>query len=64
MQWLWTSRCVEKSNWHFWFAWHPVCVKQYDDGTVKLVWLQKVLRKGTPGARIAGYDWFFEYKEI
>ena len=63
MEWLSPSRCVEKSNWHFWFAWHPVVVKVYPDETEKRVWLKKVLRKGYPYQGIEGCDWIYKYKE-
>jgi hypothetical protein len=63
MEWLRPSRCVERSNWHFWFAWYPVTVKTYPDGAEKKVWLQKVLRKGTLRCGMEGCFWTYKYKE-
>lgn len=64
MKWLKPSKCVEKSNWHFWFAWYWVCVRTWPDGTEKIVWFEKVLRKGKRIQGWEGVEWQYTYKEI
>lgn len=36
----------DKSDWHVWFAWHPVWAENSKGDTV-IVWLEKVYRKIT-----------------
>jgi len=72
MKWI-TKNTIQykqnmKLNWHKWFAWFPVTVKQYADGSVKKVWLEYVMRKGftevTGGAYGWEKNWYYQYKEI
>jgi len=53
-----------KCDWHTWFAWLPVVVHTYEDGSKKMIWLSRVLRKETLhlGFECDYYTW--EYKEI
>jgi len=69
MKWI-TKNTIQykhntKLNWHKWFAWFPVTVKQYADGSAKKVWLEYVMRKGdmydTHGWII---KWDYVYREI
>ena len=62
MMWLKPSKCVEKSNWHFWFAWYPITVKFFPDETCEKIWLKIVLRKGTFNNTILAQYWTYQYK--
>ena len=35
------------TNWHDWFAWYPVQVKNYETMQWQWVWLETLKRKGT-----------------
>jgi hypothetical protein len=51
-------------NWHRYFAWHP-CGCFVNESTQKIIWLEYVLRKGTPEQSDVGYwNWAWEYKEF
>jgi hypothetical protein len=45
-----------RKNWHLWFAWRPV---RLDTG--RMVWLEKVKRKGTICDTWEGQEWNYEY---
>ena len=47
-----------REHWHLWFAWRIVRL-----GTGRLVWLEKVQRKGTWGDGYDGGQWDYEYAE-
>lgn len=44
MYWIKINRLQELRKWHEWFAWYPVPVFTYPDGSKKKVWLKKVKR--------------------
>jgi hypothetical protein len=47
----WTIK-EPKTEWHRWFAWHPVKVEH------QYVWLEKVYRKG----QRVPYGWDYDYR--
>lgn len=49
---------VDHTEWHHWFAWHPVRIGP------ELVWLERVDRKGTHHYDSMGGCWSFEYRTI
>jgi hypothetical protein len=51
------SRHDHLSNWHIWFAWHPVQV-----GPLTWAWLQKVERKGELCRAWGEAWWMFQYR--
>jgi hypothetical protein len=59
MQWRTIhGRAIDKaggplSNWHDWFAWHPVVINH------TWVWLETIRRRGYQ----FGYDWSWEHKK-
>jgi len=55
---------LRKAEWHRWFAWHPVAVKTYPDGSEKMIWWEPVLRRGELQLVLDGVEWVYEYKEI
>jgi hypothetical protein len=67
---IWVSNktlCYQEKMWacwHKWFAWYPVVVKEYDDGAVKRVWLQTVLRRRKRYGCYDGGYWHDDYKEM
>lgn len=69
MKWItlktYEYRKQSRSCWHFWFAWHPVFIQKYPDGAKIMIWLEKVLRKGTlhPGWWEPDY-WTYKYREL
>lgn len=52
-----------KSNWHTWFAWHPVCVAVTTSHHKVYAWWEDVLRIGTCHYEWDGSYWTFNYKE-
>lgn len=63
--WNHAYKLQARGCWHYWFAWHPVVVHDYPDGAKKMVWWEKVLRKGKyVQFGLCDYDWIYEYKEI
>ncbi len=36
---------LNKSEWHLWFAWRPVVVQEYPDGSIRKVWGKTVLKR-------------------
>ena len=67
MAWL-TTRTIEykiqqRACWHFWFAWHPVTVKNFSDGARKRIWWRYVLRKGEYQNYPGDNYWIYEYKD-
>lgn len=45
------------SDWHPWFAWHPVRLGSHD-----CRWLETVMRKGTIYGCPGDYYWVWKYK--
>jgi len=61
MQWTRESKeCVDKELWNDWFAWFPVCIEHYAGGGGKMVWLERVKRKGKYVSN--RYGWDYKYK--
>lgn len=68
MKWI-TNRTpkakkIKFEKWHKYFAWFPVAVDEYSDGTKKKVWLEDVMRRGEYHSYGGDVWWSFEYKEI
>lgn len=61
MRWsIKSKQCIDKSVWHKWFAWHPVCIRHHAGGGRDMVWWEQVNRKGK---YIGGKDgWDYKYK--
>lgn len=62
MKWkveTWNEKKARLSEWHTWFAWHPVSV---DEGVY--VWLKRIERLGR-FSRFSNldYDWHWTYRE-
>ena len=52
------ERVSRLSNWHWWFAWHPVRIGSHD-----CRWLEWVARKGEAGSSMLdGPYWTWEYQ--
>ncbi len=51
------ARHEGKKQWHWWFAWRPVYVKDVDCW----VWWQKVMRKGEYICSLGECFWRWEY---
>jgi hypothetical protein len=68
MKWIstrtWKYKKKSKECWHYWFAWHPVVIKEYPDGAVEKLWLKKVKRKGTYVPHWDNFSFDYEYREI
>ena len=68
MEWLttrtWEYKVEYKKRWHTWFAWHPIVIKRYPDGSLKKLWLTRVLRKGEVWYTDDAKGFAYEYKKI
>ena len=65
MKWICFNKSQELETWHFWFAWHPVCIGKYPDGSLKMIWLEPLQRCGT--FRYSYHDdgnWDWQYREL
>lgn len=51
----------DKTQWHVWFAWHPVTITNRD-GTFK-AWLEFVERRGEFVEDSLGGDWSYQYRD-
>ena len=52
-----------KHRWHFWYAWYPVRVPTHGKMSGRtMVWLQKILRKGTYSCYPGDEYWVWEYR--
>ena len=61
----WTCRGnkrTDKTIWHKWFAWFPVCVKNHGTGHREMVWLEQIKRKGKHTGGSDNGWWGYEYK--
>jgi len=54
----------EKERWHRYFAWYPVTVYKYPDGSRKKIWLETVERCGAYNCDWPDCCWEWEYREI
>lgn len=67
MQWVKNKQKIDRGDWHLWFAWYPVPVDTYNDGNIKYVWGERVLRRSVlkDGRMNVGVVpiWVLEYKE-
>jgi hypothetical protein len=58
-----TEQNQRLSNWHRWFAWYPVPVKNEQTNRTQLVWLETVQRKGRVINKIGTqYYWEWSFK--
>ena len=65
MRWIRFNSKVEKQRWHRWFAWHPVVIGKYPDGTKKLVWRETIERCGIYDNSYPGDEyWIWRYREV
>jgi len=39
MKWIKLNRDIDRIRWHRWFAWKPVTVFRYPDGSRRLAWM-------------------------
>ena len=62
MRWNRRDNCRDiDDGWRRWFAWHPVEVKNDDEGTVESVWLETIERRVCGGPPD---DPSYEYRNI
>ena len=59
---------MKEKDWHKWFAWHPVIVKD-NLNKYKFTWLKIVLRCGEYKCRLNSLNyyccyWIWKYKEL
>ena len=53
----WEHKYYKKEQWHRWFAWYPVDIEEFTDGSKIKVWFQTIWRRGE------WYDgWEWEYR--
>jgi len=55
-------RRKRKERWHNWFAWFPVTLEVYQDGSKVKAWLTTVQRKGTLYNYGSKVFWTYKYK--
>ncbi len=44
MYWITFNKNIDWFKWHYWFAWYPVTVYVYSDGSKKKIWWEWVYR--------------------
>lgn len=55
----WPERRARLENWHLFFAWYPVKIKDHD-----CAWLERVLRKGKWDCNWGESTWTWSYSPI
>ena len=57
----WKEYKRKREQWHNWFAWRPVGIKNAVDAKICIYWLQYIRRKGNYTCNFAESSWNWEY---
>ena len=58
MRWVWDN--VDKQDWHRWYAWHPVKLKD----TSEWCWLEEIERKDIGDSYYSDRDWIYRLTHV